>query len=322
MTGLADEFRKQAEDLLSSGRVRYILGYERAFDGTGVRPAVFLPGDSLERVVLDARSGAGLVSYVFLETRENPAEEGPVGVVVKGCDVRAVERLVADHRVPRDRIVLLGVPCPGVIDPDRLVQAGLSGVRSVTAEPDAFVVVTGDDQVHRLDRGEFLMERCKSCSEHNPRDVDVMLGEPVAMDDSDGPDYGPVADLEDAGDDERYAFWEEQLGRCIRCYACRNACPACTCRTCVFDQAEPNWLSESMNLSEQVAFHFTRAWHVAGRCVDCWECQRVCPMGIPLMLLNHKLMKDVGDMFSVERPFVPREREPLGAYASDDPDFE
>ncbi len=321
MNGALTRFKEEAKRLLDGSEVRYILGYQRSFDGVGARPAVFFPGDDLDRMVLDARSAAGLVSYLFLDGRENPGQEQAVGVVVKGCDVRALERLVVDHRIDRDRVKLLGVPCPGVIDLEKLAGVGLADVRSVETTDDAFVVVTGDDKIHRLDRAQYGAGKCTTCAEHNPRGVDIMLAEELQIPAS-GPDYTPVADVDNMDDDQRYAFWEEQLGKCIRCYACRNVCPACTCRSCVFDQAEPDWLSESMNMSEQVMFHFTRAWHVAGRCVDCNECERVCPVGIPLMLLNHKLMKDVGELFDVDRPFVPQEQEPLGQYADNDPDFE
>ncbi len=322
MTAPVQQLKQKAQELLASGKVRYLLGYAQAFDGVGVRPAVFYAADDLERMVLDARAVPGLVSYLFLEARENPSDPGPVGVVVKGCDVRAAERLVADHRVPRERIVMLGVPCQGVIDPELLGAAGLGEVAAVELDADSFVVSGVDGETRRLPRDEYLLAKCRSCTDHNPRAADIMLAEPVDVADASGPDFAEVEQLDGMDDAERYEFWKQQLSKCIRCYACRNVCPACTCRSCVFDQAEPDWLNESVNMSEQMAFHFTRAWHVAGRCVDCWECQRVCPVGIPLMLLNHKLMKDVGEMFGIERPFAPAEREPLGCYSSDDPDFE
>jgi ferredoxin len=44
-------------------------------------------------------------------------------------------------------------------------------------------------------------------------------------------------------------------------------------------------------------FHLIRAYHVAGRCTDCGECSRVCPQGIPLHLLNRKLIKDINEFY-------------------------
>ena len=47
--------------------------------------------------------------------------------------------------------------------------------------------------------------------------------------------FDEVEKLEDMTPDERFAFWQGELSRCIRCNACRNVCPACTCEKCVFD---------------------------------------------------------------------------------------
>ena len=48
---------------------------------------------------------------------------------------------------------------------------------------------------------------------------------------------------------------------------------------------------------EENMFHIIRAYHVAGRCTDCGECSRVCPQGIPLHLLNRKIIKDMNELY-------------------------
>ena len=35
----------------------------------------------------------------------------------------------------------------------------------------------------------------------------------------------PIAELEKLEPEARWAFWQEELGRCVRCHACREACP-------------------------------------------------------------------------------------------------
>ena len=103
--------------------------------------------------------------------------------------------------------------------------------------------------------------------------------------------------IEAMSPDERYEFWTKQYDRCIRCYACRNVCPACNCRECVFDQTCVGWIGKANNSSENQFFALTRAMHVAGRCIECGECERACPMGIPIMLLNKKIIKDINELF-------------------------
>ena len=50
-------------------------------------------------------------------------------------------------------------------------------------------------------------------------------------------------------------------------------------------------------MNEKRAFHLGRAYHIAGRCVGCNECERVCPMDIPISLLNMKLAQEVKKNF-------------------------
>ena len=104
--------------------------------------------------------------------------------------------------------------------------------------------------------------------------------------------------LEKMTPDERFAFWQGELSRCIRCNACRNVCPACTCEKCVFDNPASGVENKAAaNTFEDQMFHIIRAFHVAGRCTDCGECSRVCPQHIPLHLLNRKFIKDIDEFY-------------------------
>ena len=120
-----------------------------------------------------------------------------------------------------------------------------------------------------------------------------------------------VAKLEAMTSQERYEFWQNQFSRCIRCNACRNVCPACTCEKCVFDN---NNLYTSQKVAqtsfEEDLFHIVRAWHVAGRCTDCGECSRVCPQNIPLYLLNRKFIKDINEIYGEYQAGADMESKP------------
>ena len=107
-----------------------------------------------------------------------------------------------------------------------------------------------------------------------------------------------VEELEAMSPEERFAFWQGELSRCIRCNACRNACPACSCLKCVFDSNKFDSAQKAnVDSFEEKMFHIIRAFHVAGRCTDCGECSRVCPQGIPLHLFNRKFIKDINEFY-------------------------
>ena len=97
---------------------------------------------------------------------------------------------------------------------------------------------------------------------------------------------------------EKFAFFQGELSKCIRCNACRNVCPACSCRKCVFDSTKFDTAQKANTTTfEEKMFHIIRAFHVAGRCTDCGECSRVCPQGIPLHLFNRKFIKDINELY-------------------------
>ena len=102
-------------------------------------------------------------------------------------------------------------------------------------------------------------------------------------------------------DAEKLAFWQETMSRCIRCYACRNACPMCVCRDhCIATSRDPLWVSQENLPSENMMFQMIHVSHLAGRCTECGECERACPVDIPLMLLRRYMNKQVRDVFQHE----------------------
>ena len=132
--------------------------------------------------------------------------------------------------------------------------------------------------------------------------------------------FDMVEKLENMTPDERFAFWQNELSRCIRCNACRNVCPACTCEKCVFDNAASGIESKAPASSfEEQNFHIIRAFHVAGRCTDCGECSRVCPQGIPLHLLNRKFIKDINEFYGTYQAGEnAEEKAPLNRFDTED----
>ena len=164
-----------------------------------------------------------------------------------------------------------------------------------------------------------MAERCLSCKSKKHTAYDELLGEDGEVI-ADSGRFDLVEKLEKMTSEERYNFWRGELSRCIRCNACRNVCPACTCEQCVFDNPNSGVAQKAAADSfEENMFHIIRAFHVAGRCTDCGECSRVCPQQIPLHLLNRKFIKDINELYG---EYQAGEEEgcvsPLTSYTFDD----
>ena len=110
--------------------------------------------------------------------------------------------------------------------------------------------------------------------------------------------YNLLNKIEKMSYKERREFWNSEFNKCIRCYACRQACPLCYCAHCIAEKNQPQWISTNINETGKWTWNIVRAYHLAGRCIGCGECERVCPMGIPLMTINLFLSKIVFNEFA------------------------
>lgn len=129
----------------------------------------------------------------------------------------------------------------------------------------------------------------------------------------------PLLDrLERMNSQERFAFWKDEFSRCIKCYACRQACPMCYCRRCIVDSNQPQWINTSSHTLGNFEWNIVRAFHLAGRCVGCGNCDRACPVNIPLRLINARMAQEVLESFD-HFPGMSQTQEPvLASFKKDD----
>ena len=313
-----EDIKARAKDLLESGKVRAVLGYRRSSAGLLAEPAFMTAPEETAALVADATCVENLALYLVNEKKRmkhaRQSDKRPLAIVAKGCDSRAITVLLQENHIKREEVIVLGVSCEkgGMIDTKKLNKA-LRGKAATSVALDGSngvkVSYIGGGAV--LQAKDVLADRCLECTHPYPLDTDFFFGEKV---DERGlaPRFTAVSAFAEKSQEERSAFWAGHFDRCIRCYACRAVCPMCYCDECVVDSTcfivnpgttadekanRVRWINRSVTPSENAMYHMVRAMHLAGRCTDCGECERVCPVNIPLRLLNTMLEHEALTMF-------------------------
>ena len=306
----------KASELLKNGTVDRVLGWKAGEFDYDITPAVFHTSEELEQdFVWNDFCGANFSKYLVSETGKS---ENKILVFLKPCDTYSFNQLLTEHRFDREKVYAVGVGCNGMLDVAKL-RSGAEGILRVhTEDPDKVAVETLYDGTVTLDRAELLPDRCVNCKSRKHVAYDELLGSDGEV--LDCHRFDEVEQIERMTPDERYAFWQGELSRCIRCNACRDVCPTCTCEKCVFDNPQSGVENKAPATSfEEQMFHIIRAFHVAGRCTDCGECSRVCPQHIPLHLLNRKFIKDIDNFYGdYQAGAEVGSRAPIVNYRTDD----
>ena len=285
------KMKERATTLLQSGEVARVIGWKKGEFYHDPAPASFETVEELEEFVYNGFCGANLSKYLIQASKK----EGKTAVFLKPCDTYSFNQLVKEHRVERENILAIAVECQGKLDIEKIKAKGVVAVTEVEEDGET-VKVSSLYGEETLEKSEILLTKCATCNKtHQVKDEEIILHErPVRSVDR----FEEVAKLEAMTEDERFAFWRGQLQKCIRCNACRNVCPACSCLKCVFDNPASGIAAKANDDKfEEQLFHVIRAFHVSGRCTDCGECSRVCPQNIPLHLLNRKFIKDIDGLY-------------------------
>ena len=310
MLQYTQKIRDIARKLLEKGTVDVFIGYKKGSVPMMNEPLLIKEPAEVDLLHWDSHCGLNLCNYLTRRTDR-------IGIVANGCNSRNIVTHIIENQIKREQLYIVGIPCTGMIDHRAVKRAtGNKEILEVTESNDSFTV-TGNGFQQAFQKKDFMRTNCAICLHRNPVEYDEMVADPVTEQEGVDP-FKDVKAIENKSPDEKRKFFTQLISSCIRCYACRNACPLCYCPTCFVDESRPQWVGKSSDPVDTMTFHFLRAYHCAGRCTDCGACERVCPVGISMRQFTKKLNKDAFDLFGWEAGVSTDQRPPLDVYRVND----
>ena len=221
------EVMNRAKELLADGTVARVLGWKAGDLPYNPEPAYFDNADALKDFVYNGFCGANLSKYMI----EASKLEGKTLVFLKPCDTYSFNQLIKEHRVDREKAYIIGVGCKGKLDIEKIRKAGVKGIESIegaelsdAAETLKIQTIYGEKEMPYADA---MLERCHVCKGKEHQVYDELIGESGETKDAER--FAEVERIEEMSPEEKFAFFQNELSKCIRCNACRNVCPACSC---------------------------------------------------------------------------------------------
>lgn len=286
--------QEKAAQLLDNAQVDCVLGFKQGEFFYDNSPFMFTKTAQLKELVFNNFCAPTLSKYLI----DGSKRSKKIAVFLRACDSYNFNQLLKENRMKRELVYAIAIPCVGMLDLGKLKAEGVKNIKDVHNQEDGSIVLTtakGDVQLNKVD---FLLAKCLACRLGSAQiEFDEILCE-APKSERVHDRFAQVKELETLSSQQRFEFWQQELSKCIRCNACKDVCPACSCEQCVFDNPNAGISSKANSTDfEEQMYHIIRAFHVAGRCTDCGECSRICPQGIPLYLLNRKFIADINEFY-------------------------
>jgi len=177
---------------------------------------------------------------------------------------------------------------PRYVDPDKCTGCGLCANVDVP-DPSELVEHQGELWIKRLRVDEIKCVQCgdcaRACTKENPDapSMSSVYQEQTFGAAGAGLSEGAGAELRRVlgmSKEERLAYWQQAMSKCIKCYGCRDICPVFIDSECrLQDWAEPGVLPPAP------LYHLARAYYISERCTHCGFCEDTCPSRLPLRTL-------------------------------------
>ncbi len=340
--------------LLDSGVVDALLVPMRRAGGPVVAPSLVHDPDVLSEMDIYTPVSAVNLARVLGDI-SRPGSQATVAAFLRPCEVRAVVELHKLRQVDLERVVIFGLDCLGAVP--------MNQSEHLDHDPAVWLAALAGGEEHPQIK-DLARELCPACTDIEAVSAQVkvmMVGAPhgpvlaasgewaeklqgldlPAVDEPEGRE-GLIADLkkrrlevqQEIMDTARSDLvpmdkFRQEFATCLRCGNCREMCPICYCRQCVFESPdfthEPGlylkWARRQGKLdlpSEVALFHLTRLNHMVVSCVGCGHCSSACPHDLPVATLFYTLGQETRKLFDYEPGQDPDHKHPFQTFKEDE----
>lgn len=355
VAGSINEFLKH---LLTSGKIKALLVQQSTPSKKVAFPVLISDPKKLHANVIAPILPTATAAIVSKMTKVQPAQK-PIGVVMRSCQIRAVLELVKLNQANLTNIILIGVDCPGTF-PLKTYANFPEKTRPTQFLLEAWTKNTDDAE-------KYLRTACKVCKDPIPENADIIIGfygmniekdilievkteagirllENLKLEENQEAvkhREHAVKEIRETKNKKREAFLKDKatikgieklaefFDKCINCHNCRQLCPICYCKECLFDssvfdqeaykflrKAETKGLFKLPN--DSVLFHLGRMNHMILSCVQCGLCEQACPNEIPLMEMFIPVAESTQKTFEYHPGKDPKEKIPMIVYREDE----
>lgn len=94
--------------------------------------------------------------------------DGPVGVVMRSCQIRALVELIELNQVDMENLVIIGVDCPGTFTVNKY------GALAAEADPTDMILAALNDD--KAEGAKHIRPSCLACQDPAPSNADIIIG--------------------------------------------------------------------------------------------------------------------------------------------------
>ena len=335
--GVVGAVRRMCTELLNKGIVDALLVPRELPSKENVVQSLVTSPESLDGVNPLAPVLPVTTARIVSQMTKVDAGQKKIGVIGRSCEFRALVELTKLKQANLENITLIGIDCFGTYPVVKYQE--FTKASGITTEDFLKKAKEGKED-------SDIRDACQVCEYPHPLYADIVIGligldsekeilliantlrGEATLDELELVE-GSGCDQRERAIDQRVSARQKQrdevLGQvqsdahgldnlssifspCIGCHNCRDVCPVCYCKECVFDSSTfefeadkyLDWASRKGGLrmpTDTLLFHLTRLNHMGTSCVGCGLCQEACPNGVPVFSIFRLVGSKMQEVF-------------------------